>query len=128
MSSSNKSDLYNNSSGLYSKLINKMQPYLHILSPYVGSFKNICGIYVLWVFIHYLSTHLYIHFCTPKTIVGFLMSPFMAAAPHCQALRWGIYNGGNSIVSMWLTMGVWLVGYITPITYFTNNDKKVEEQ
>jgi hypothetical protein len=54
------------------------------------------------------------------------MSPFMAAAPHCQALRWGIYNGGNSIVSMWLTMGVWLVGYITPLAYF-NRDKKLEE-
>ena len=126
MSQSNKSDLYSNSTGLYSKIVDKMHPFLQFLSPYLCIFKNICGIYVLWVFIHYTSTHLYIHFCTPKTITGFLMSPFMAAAPHCQALRWGIYNGGNSIVSMWLTMGVWLVGYITPLAYF-NRDKKLEE-
>ena len=66
---------------------------------------------------------MYIQFCTPKSVSGFIMSPFMAAAPHCQAIRWGIYNGGNSIVTMWMAMGVWLVSYFTPIKVaLTKND------
>ena len=44
------------------------------------------GIYLLWICLHYFSAHLYIKFCVPDTIVGFLMSPFMISTPHCQGL------------------------------------------
>jgi len=98
-------------SEIYERLQNKVQPYFEIMKPYLGLCKSVCGIYLLWVVVHFVSVHMYIRFCTPSTFTGFLMSPFMAAAPHCQALRWCIYNGGNSIVSMWMTLGVWLMGY-----------------
>lgn len=45
---------------------------------------KISGIYLLWICLHYFSAHLYIKFCVPNTIIGFLMSPFMISAPHCQ--------------------------------------------
>lgn len=93
----------------YNRVNNKLQPYMETFIPYVTLTKNICGIYLLWVVVHFVSSHLYIRFCSPSTFTGFLMSPFMAAAPHCQALRWAIYNGGNNIVSMWLILGVWLM-------------------
>jgi hypothetical protein len=59
--------------------------------------------------------------------MGFVLSPFMAAAPHCQALRWVLYHGGNSIISMWVSIGLWCLGYLKPITnVFVVNDEKNE--
>lgn len=64
--------------------------------------------YMAWVSAHYISTHIYTYFCTNNTFYGFLTSPFVAAAPHCVALRWVIYEGGNTITSMWLSLGTYL--------------------
>lgn len=117
--------------------INKFTDKLKVYSPtlkqyfdiFLNMFKNIFGIYVLWVFIHYVSAHIYVRFCTPATLIGFILSPFMAAAPHCQALRWALYNGGNSIISMWVTVGLWLLGYLKPITNtFIGNSGDVNEK
>jgi len=51
----------------------------------------------------------------PATVIGFVMSPFIAPTPHCQALRWAIYNGGNSIIAMWVLLGGWIIKFITPL-------------
>lgn len=69
---------------------------------------SIC-IYLLWIVLHYISPHLYVHFCVPLTLQGFIMSPFIAPSPHCQALRWAIYNGGNTIIAMWVVFGTWIM-------------------
>jgi len=106
------------------EFVDKLKMILPWFAPYFNQFlnlfQNVIGIYVLWMLIHYLSAHLYVRFCAPGTMFGFLLSPFMAAAPHCQALRWGLYNGGNSIISMWVTIGLWLLGYLKPITNVVN--------
>lgn len=73
------------------------------------------GIYILWIFMHYISSHLYIHWCVPATIFGFIISPFIIPAPHCVGLRWMIHHGGNSIIAMWSIIGVWILGRIIPI-------------
>ena len=118
------------------KFTDKLKVYLpsiqHYANNFLNLFKNIFGIYVLWVLVHYVAAHIYIRFCTPATFMGFILSPFMAAAPHCQALRWGLYNGGNSIISMWVTIGLWFLGYLKPITntFATNipdNNEKNEK-
>ena len=75
----------------------------------------IIGFYLFWVFLHFASAHLYVYFCTPNTITGFLFSPFQALAPHCNALRWTIYNGGNQIATMWLSLGSWLIYRLSPL-------------
>ena len=85
------------------------------LTHYFNVFKGIFGLYFTWICVHYFASHLHIHFCVPPTITGFIMSPFMTATPHCQALRWVIYNGGNSIIAMWLLLGTWIVQYLKPI-------------
>lgn len=77
--------------------------------------QNVAGVYLLWILVHYISAHLYVHWCVPATILGFIASPFIAPAPHCQALRWGLYNGGNSIIAMWLILGAWLSKFIIPM-------------
>jgi hypothetical protein len=85
---------------------------------------NISGIYILWVFLHYIASHLYINFCVPKTMYGFILSPFMIPTPHCQGLRWIVYNGANIINNMWIVLGSWLCSTIVII----NNGRRTETQ
>jgi hypothetical protein len=77
-------------------------------SHYGAMFIELCGIYLVWIVLHYLSAHLYVSWCTPMTVVGFLLSPFVVPAPHCQAFRWVIVNGSNNITTMWFTFGTWV--------------------
>ena len=74
--------------------------------------SKISGIYLLWICLHYFSAHLYIKFCVPDTIIGFLMSPFMIATPHCQGLRWIVYNAAGIINNMWILIGTWIYSLI----------------
>jgi hypothetical protein len=67
------------------------------------------GIFVLWIVLHFITPHLYVYFCTPATVFGFAVSPFVAAAPHCMAFRWVIYNGGTMITTMWMVIGGWFI-------------------
>jgi len=69
---------------------------------------NVSGIYILWIFLHYLASHLYVKLCVPNTVIGFFMSPFMTATPHCQGLRWIVYNAASMINNMWITLGAWI--------------------
>ena len=81
------------------------------LSKYICS---IIKIYVLWIILHFVASHLYIYFCTPKTILGFLISPLMVITPQCQGLRWIIYNSGNVINNMWSIFGTWTSSWLLP--------------
>ena len=69
---------------------------------------NTLKIYMLWVSLHYAASQLYIELCVPKTVFGFLASPFITSTPQCQSLRWVIYNGANMISNMWLVLGTWI--------------------
>ena len=82
-----------------------------ILRTSVFLFK-ISGVYILWISLHYFSAHLYVKFCVPDTIIGFIMSPFMISTPHCQGLRWIVYNAANTINHMWLLIGSWIYSMI----------------
>jgi hypothetical protein len=66
------------------------------------------SIYLFWMMLHYFSAQLYVYYCAPRGFYGFLISPFLVAAPHCRAIRWVIHNGGNMVDNMWLILGTWL--------------------
>ena len=83
---------------------------------------KISGVYLLWIMLHYTAAHLYVHFCVPKTIFGFIMSPFMTAAPHCQGLRWVVYNAANMINNMWIILGTWICSNILIINKNNSNE------
>lgn len=68
---------------------------------------NIAGIFIVWIVLHYLAANLYSSFCAELSLLGIIKSIFVAQAPHCVAMRWVIYNGGNVINSMWLSIAVW---------------------
>ena len=73
---------------------------------------TVSGIYIIWIILHYFAAHAYIHWCVPGTFIGFLISPLIVPTPHCQSLRWAIYNGGNNIITMWVLLGVWISNYL----------------
>lgn len=75
-------------------------------------FIRISGVYLLWIFLHFCASYLYTKLCVPTTLLGLLMSPFLTATPHCQGLRWVIYNGANIINNMWIVIGTWLCANI----------------
>ena len=73
------------------------------------------GFYLLWIILHYVSANLYAEYCVNKSIVGFLLSPFVSTMPHCKTLRWLIYQGGNSIEAMWFIIGGMIFKRLIPI-------------
>jgi hypothetical protein len=84
-------------------------------------FKTIGGMYIGWIGIHYAASHLYVEYCVPKTIVGFLISPFLTSTTYCSAFRWAIHNGANEIQSMWLLLGSWITFHL-----FFHNKESIE--
>lgn len=71
---------------------------------------QIAGGIVLWILIHFAAANLYPIFCAEYTILGFIKSIFVAQAPHCIAMRWVIYNGGDVINRMWISIAIWISG------------------
>ena len=77
--------------------------------------QTLLTFYFMWIVLHHLSGHVYIYFCTPNSIIGFITSPLMVATPHCTAIRWMIYEGGNIITTMWVSVGTYVATKI--LTY-----------
>jgi hypothetical protein len=78
-------------------------------------FIKISGVYILWIILHFCASYLYTKLCVPTTFIGLLMSPFLTTTPHCQGLRWVIYNGANIINNMWLVIVTWICANIMGI-------------
>jgi hypothetical protein len=74
--------------------------------------RTLIAFYFTWITLHYIAPHAYIYLCTPITIIGFLISPFVAATPYCTAIRWIIYESGNMITYMWLSLGTYIASKI----------------
>ena len=69
---------------------------------------DVAGVFIIWIVIHYASARFYPTFCAEEGLFGLVKSVFVTQAPHCVAMRWIIYNGGNMITTMWLTLSIWL--------------------
>lgn len=67
----------------------------------------ITKVYILWIFIHYISVKLYVKYCVPSSLWGFIISPLLISSPHCKAMRWTLHTGATTIDNMWNTIGVW---------------------
>ena len=84
--------------------------------------SNVIGSYILWIFIHYFATQLYVGFCANWSIKGLIMSPFLVTMPHCVGLLWCINQGVYNLQAMWILLGYWLVKRINPL--ILNKEKK----
>jgi len=87
---------------------------------WIGRLKNIAyewrtqfvvfGIFIGWVTLSYLAPHLYVYFCAPATLMGYLMSPLYGTALHCVGLRWIILNGNTHIETLLVAFGALIGG------------------
>lgn len=80
-------------------------------------------LYMFWILVHYISSHLYIHWCAGNTFIGFILSPIYSSAPHCQALSWTIYTTSRQFVVMWIALGT----YLCEILFLKKNEIKEKE-
>ena len=56
------------------------------IKEHVRSFIVLCRSYIIWICVHYTCSHLYVYFCTPKTPIGFITSPFLHLTPQCKTV------------------------------------------
>lgn len=96
-----------------------------VAKPYLLVVNSVAGLYILWMVLHFVSANLYVYYCAHMSLFGFLMSPVLASAPHCRAIRWVLNSGAQSIDAMWIVLGTWvcsklaLIGGTTPATATT---------
>uniref|UniRef100_A0A6C0HRH3 Uncharacterized protein n=1 Tax=viral metagenome TaxID=1070528 RepID=A0A6C0HRH3_9ZZZZ len=58
--------------------------------------------------LHFIAANAYAIWCTPQTVVGFLISPFMTITPVCSILRWSIAVFGDYLASIWTLAFLWV--------------------
>ena len=90
-------------------LMQNMYDKIKNIHPVFFAIWKLIGIYITWISIHYIAAHLYTIYCTPYTVFGFIISPFIVSTPHCTGLRWCISHGASSITTMWIVLGTWFV-------------------
>jgi hypothetical protein len=104
----------------YSVRENMVMTAFKVAKPYLLVVNSVAGIYILWMVLHFVSANLYVYYCAHMSLFGFLMSPVLASAPHCRAIRWVLNSGTHSIDAMWIVLGTWvcsklaLIGGATP--------------
>lgn len=74
---------------------------------------NTIAIYSSWIFIHFVSSHLYSTYCTNYSLWGFISSPIIVSTPVCRGLSWIIYTGSDTIFNMWNVLGTFLLTYVS---------------
>jgi len=101
---------------------NMLMTAFNVAKPYLLVVNSVAGLYILWMVLHFVSANLYVYYCAHMSLFGFLMSPVLASAPHCRAIRWVLNSGSHSIDAMWIVLGTWvcsklaLIGGTTPAT------------
>jgi len=98
----------------------------HLFAVYISNFvikiikisMSLYGIYLVWIVLHFIASHLYVKLCVPASFLGLVVSPFLTTTPHCQGLRWIIYNGANTINNMWIVIGT---SFSSNLLFFTRN-------
>ena len=84
--------------------------------------------YLFWIVIHFAVSNLYTYLCTPMTMWGFVWSPFMAVAPHCQGMQWLFNISTNTISQMWTIVGVWFSAKLVGVFRGVNAKPKMVKE
>jgi hypothetical protein len=72
------------------------------------------NVYLFWIGVHYLSSHMYPYFCADLSVLGIVSSPFLVVAPHCKAIAWLQQTSTLAIHNMWIVLGSWLATQLVP--------------
>jgi hypothetical protein len=99
-----------------------MISFLQIRNWVIRIIRETAIIYLFWITLHWLSSILYVKYCTVNTLYGFLMTPFMTTMHHCVAIRWTIYHSGQMIQVMWTLLGKWAIEQLIFYKWFEYKD------
>lgn len=69
---------------------------------FIWSILDFVWLFLAATILHYIAANAYARWCTPSTLVGFLVSPFMTITPICSTLRWSIAIFGDYMTSIWI--------------------------
>ena len=72
------------------------------------------SVYLLWVGMHYISSHAYPYLCADFSFTGMVTSPFMVLTPHCKAIHWLQQTSTLAIENMWVVLGSWMATQLLP--------------
>ncbi len=117
---------HNTNINVYSIMINACEYVIQCTKKYI--IDTNLWIYLLWVCLHYASAHLYVYYCTPIGIFGFIYSIFISPTPLCYALSWSIYNGNLSLFNIWSILGALCVGRLSFTNVKINNNNNINSQ
>jgi hypothetical protein len=84
---------------------------------------NAAACYLIWVFLHFTATQLYIQYCVGTTFLHMIYSMFYVPSPHCQAISWVIYHGSKNIAAMWYILGTYLSSCLIKNLCFPTSSK-----
>jgi len=85
---------------------------LGFVTGFIYENREFIGLVLTATLIHYISANLYVFWCTPFTIYGFMASPFITVSTHCVALRWSIWFFGDYLTQTWMLALVWASGFL----------------
>ena len=86
--------------------LNIIHPLLEFISSEI--ITNVI-IYIVYVFIHNISSNAYTYYCTPLTLRGLLLSPIIIISPHCKTILWVINHTSYNIEFMWILLGTFII-------------------
>ena len=89
-------------------------------------------IYLFWITVHYITSHLYPHLCADLSFYGFITSAVYVMTPHCRALAWLQNTSQMAIQNMWMVLGAWFCAKLlphvgTPENALSSSKKKKED-
>jgi hypothetical protein len=84
-------------------------------------------IYLFWILIHWVCSHLYADYCAGNTISKVLLSPFVVPTPYCGALRWVVSKGAEVITLMWILLGKWILELMLGFNLIPTSIKKIKK-
>jgi len=111
----------------FTEYIDRTKKYLFSFQVYFDAAARIFGVYLIWIAAHYIASHIYVRLCVQASFIGFLISPFLVPAPHCQGLRWVVMTGATNINAMWLVLSTWFVNKILPFRNLLHSEKEKEK-
>ena len=91
---------------------------------FFSKLKDIVGIYIFWITLHFICSHLYARICAGNTIITILISPFVVPMPYCVAMRWVIFKGANVIEVMWIVIGKWVLDCVVSTNMMPDEIKR----
>lgn len=87
---------------------------------------NAGSCYILWIFLHFAATQLYVKYCVGTTFLDMIYSVLYVPSPHCQGLSWVIFHGSRNISAMWFILGTYTSSILIQNIWYHASKKEMK--